>query len=262
MSTLMLIKFLGLLIEPLSQVLLLSIIGFILYWRRRRNLSTLFFAVSALWLYLASSAYVSSALMGQLEADFAPIAATDLPEADAIVLLGGAIRGEVSKDTLADMSGVGDRLIFAVAAYKAGRAPVIVVTGGAQEGFVPESMLIRDILVTMGVPRSAIVTESRNRVTFDNGRYTRETLSSMDVKSVLLVTSAFHMRRSLLVFDMLDIRVTPAPTDFQVLRGAPERGTSDLWDLLPNVKALQRTTWAMHEIAGYLYYLALKSTSG
>ncbi len=117
-------------------------------------------------------------------------------------------------------------------------------------------MLIRDILVTMGVPRSAIVAESRNRVTFDNGRYTRETLSSMDVKSVLLVTSAFHMRRSLLVFNTLDIRVTPAPTDFQVLQGAPS-----LWHFFPNVKALQRTTWAMHEIAGYLYYLALKSTS-
>ena len=252
----MLIKSLGLLIEPLSQVLLLSIIGLILYWRRRRSLSTLFFAVSALWLYLASSAFVADTLMGQLEADFAPIVAADLPEADAIVLLGGAIRGEVSQGTLADMSGVGDRLVFAVAAYKAGRAPVIVVTGGAEEGFVPESMLIRDILVTMGVPRSAIVTESRNRVTFDNDRYTRETLLSMDVKSVLLVTSAFHMRRSLLVFNTLDILVTPAPTDFQILQGTPS-----LWHIFPNVKALQRTTWAMHEIAGYLYYLALKSTS-
>lgn len=250
----MLIKFFGLLIEPLSQVLLLSTIGLVLYWRRRRNLSTFFFTVSGLWLYLASSAFVASGLMAQLEADFAPIAATDLPEADAIVLLGGAIRGEVSKDTLADMSGVGDRLVFAVAAYKAGKAPVIVVTGGAEEGFVPEAILIRDILVTMGVPRSAVVTESRNRVTFDNDQYTRETLSSMDVKSVLLVTSAFHMRRSLLVFGMLDLRVTPAPTDFQVLQGALSP-----WHFFPNVKALQRTTWAMHEIAGYLYYLALKS---
>jgi uncharacterized SAM-binding protein YcdF (DUF218 family) len=250
------IKLVGLLAEPLTQVLLLLLLGLLLSRMKHRRFTTLVFAVSFIWLWLASSSLFANYLMSQLERNYPPIGAQNLPEADAIVLLGGAIRGEVSQDTLADMSGVGDRLIFAVAAYKAGKAPVIVVTGGAEEGFVPEAMLIREILVTMGVPRSAIVTESRNRVTFDNDRYTRETLSSMDMKSVLLVTSAFHMRRSLLVFNTLDIRVTPAPTDFQVLQG-----TRSLWYFLPNVKALQRTTWAMHEIAGYLYYLALKSTS-
>ena len=91
--------------------------------------------------------------MGQLEKDFPPVAAQSLPEADAIVLLGGAIRGEVSSETLADMSGIGDRLVFAVAAFKAGKAPLVLVTGGAREGEVPEAVLIRDILVTMGIPR-------------------------------------------------------------------------------------------------------------
>ena len=255
MSQFVVVKLVGLLVEPLTQVLLLLLLGLLL-WRKQRRIASQIFLVATLWLWLASSSLFANFLMAELERDYPPIAAQKLPEADVIVLLGGAIRGEVSVDTLADMSGVGDRLIFAVAAYKAGRAPVIVVTGGAEEGFVPEAMLIRDILVTMGVPHSAIVTESRNRTTFDNGQYTRETLSSMDAKSVLLVTSAFHMRRSLLVFDMLDIRVTPAATDFQVLQG-----TFSLWHFLPNVKALQRTTWAMHEIAGYLYYLALKSSS-
>jgi uncharacterized SAM-binding protein YcdF (DUF218 family) len=152
------------------------------------------------------------------------------------------------------MSGVGDRLIFAVAAYKAGRAPTIVVTGGAKKGFVPEAKLMRDILVTLGVPQQAIVMEARNRVTFDNTRFTRHTLAAMEAKTVLLVTSAFHMRRSLLVFDALDIEVYPAPTDFQVLKGE-----FSFWHFLPDVKALQRTSWAMHEFAGYLYYSALKT---
>ena len=217
-------------------------------------MASLIFAVATLWLWLASSSLLANYLMTQLERGYPPVAAENLPEADVIVLLGGAIRGEVSADTLADMSGVGDRLIFAVAVYKAGKAPVILVTGGAQEGFVPEARLMRDILVTLGVPQGAIVMEARNRVTLDNTRFTKHTLAAMGAKSVLLVTSAFHMRRSLLVFDALDIDVFPAPTDFQVLKGE-----FSLWHFLPDVKALQRTTWAMHEFAGYLYYRALKS---
>jgi uncharacterized SAM-binding protein YcdF (DUF218 family) len=245
------LKLVGLLAEPLTQVLLLLLLGLLLR-KKQRAIASLIFLVATLWLWLASSSLFANFLMAQLERDYPPIAAQNLPEADVIVLLGGAVRGEVSADTLADMSGVGDRLIFAVAAYKAGRAPAIVVTGGAKEGFVPEAKLMRDILVTLGVPSQAIVMEVRNRVTYDNTRFTRHTLAAMEAKSVLLVTSAFHMRRSLLVFEALDIEVIPAPTDFQVLKGE-----FSLWHFLPNVKALQRTSWAMHEFAGYLYYSTL-----
>lgn len=253
MSQLTVVKLLGLLAEPLTQVLLLLLLALFLVWKDRRRIAVFIFVVSAFWLWLASSSLFANFLMAQLEGGYPPIAAQNLPEAEAIVLLGGAIRGEVSKDTLADMSGVGDRLIFAVAAFKAGRAPAIVVTGGAKEGFVPEAKLMRDILVTLGVPAEAIVMEVRNRVTMDNIRFTRHTLAAMDAKTVLLVTSAFHMRRSLMVFDALDLDVIPAPTDFQIVKGE-----FSWWHILPDVKALQRTTWAMHEFAGYLYYSALK----
>jgi uncharacterized SAM-binding protein YcdF (DUF218 family) len=248
------VKLVGLLAEPLTQVLLLLLLGLLLLRKKHRRIASLFFVVGTLWLWLASSSLFANYLMAQLERDYPPVAAANLPVADAIVLLGGAVRGEVSADTLADLSGVGDRLLFAVAAYKAGRAPVIVATGGANEGFAPEAQLMRDILVTMGVPLEAIVLEPRNRVTLDNTRFTRQTLISMDVKSVLLVTSAFHMRRSILVFDALDIEVTAAPTDFQIVKG-----DISFWHFLPNVKALQHTTWAMHEFVGYLYYRALAS---
>jgi uncharacterized SAM-binding protein YcdF (DUF218 family) len=250
------IKLVGLLAEPLTQVLLLLLFGLLLFRMKHRRFTTLVFAVPFIWLWLASSPLFANYLMSQLERNYPPIGAQNLPQADVIVLLGGAIRGEVSKDTLADMSGVGDRLIFAVAAYNAGKAPAILVTGGAREGFVSEAKLMRDILVTLGVPPDAIIMEDRNRVTFDNIHFTRWTLTAMEAKTVLLVTSSFHMRRSLLVFDAWDIEVFPAPTDFQVVKGE-----FAFWDFLPDVKALQRTTWAMHEIAGYLYYLALKSTS-
>jgi uncharacterized SAM-binding protein YcdF (DUF218 family) len=73
----------------------------------------------------------------------------------------------------------------------------------------------------------------------------------MGVESALLVTSAFHMRRAMLVFEPLALTIYPAPSDYQVLMSD---GGPSLGDFLPNVKALQRTTWAFHEQAGYWYY--------
>jgi uncharacterized SAM-binding protein YcdF (DUF218 family) len=246
-----LVKLLSLFVYPLAQVLLLLFLGLYLSIRGHSRPALVSFSTASLWLWLCSMPYVAGALMSHLETNYPPVAARNLPRADAIVLLGGAIRGKASPETLADMSGVGDRLVFAVAAFNAGKAPVVLVTGGAREGEVPEASLIRDILVTMGIPRDKIVLETRNRVTRDNGRFIPETLAGMGVESVLLVTSAFHMRRAMLVFEPLELTIYPAPSDYQVLM---RDGGPSLADFFPSVKALQRTTWAFHEQVGYWYY--------
>ncbi|MEH6571421.1 MAG: YdcF family protein [Halioglobus sp.] len=253
MLDLSIVKILSVCIYPIVQVLLLLMAGlFFSLWRRFRAGIT-FVCAGTLWLWVCSMPYFATGMMSVLEKDYPPVSAENLPNADAIVLLGGAIRGEVSPDTLADMSGVGDRLVFAVAAFNAGKAPLILVTGGAAEGHTPESVLIRDILVTMGVPQERIVLETRNRVTLDNRRFTSETLKALGADSILLVTSAFHMPRAMLVFETLDIDVYSAPTDFQALNRGESTGVT-IWDYLPSVKALQLTTWFFHERVGYFYY--------
>jgi uncharacterized SAM-binding protein YcdF (DUF218 family) len=246
-----LVKLLSLFVYPLTQVMLLLFLGLYFFLRGSFRPSLLSFCTASIWLWLCSMPYVAGALMSHLEKDYPPVAARHLPRADAIVLLGGAIRGVASPETLADMSGIGDRLVFAVAAFKAGKAPFVLVTGGGKEGDVPESALIRDILVTMGIPLEKIVVETRNRVTRDNGRFTSEQLAGMGVESILLVTSAFHMPRAMLVFEPLDLTIYPAPSDYQVLMSD---GGPSLGDFLPSVKALQRTTWVFHERVGYWYY--------
>lgn len=219
--------------------------------RNRLRMALTFFCLSLFWLWVCSMPFIAGQLMGVLEKGYPPQAAETLPEADVIVLLGGAIRGKVSSETLSDMSGLGDRLIFAVAAYKAGKAPLILVTGGAPEGYDSEAAQIRDILVVMGVARDNIILETRNRVTLDNRRYIPETLRSIGADSILLVTSAFHMRRAMWVFEPLGFSVFPAPSDHQVLLA---RESISPWDFVPSVGALQRSTWAIHETLGYLYY--------
>ena len=66
---------------------------------------------------------------------------------------------------------------------------------------------------------------------------------------ILLVTSAYHMRRALALFERQGLTVVPAPTDYQQLVAKP---AVPGW--LPTVGALHQTTDALHEIVGYWVY--------
>mgnify|MGYP001566882096 FL=1 len=69
----------------------------------------------------------------------------------------------------------------------------------------------------------------------------------MGVRRPLLVTSAFHMRRSVMAFGKAGVAVTPVPSGFQTWIGKPTGWT----DYMPSAATLLRSTIALRE------YLAL-----
>ena len=101
----------------------------------------------------------------------------------------------------------------------------------------------------MGVPRRAIVRESESRTTRDNAAYSSIILRGKGWQRILLVTSAFHMRRARPLFEAQGLDVVPAPTDYQRLVVKPPMPR---W--LPTAQALARTTTALHEHVGYWDY--------
>lgn len=201
------------------------------------------------WLYLCSTAVFADYLMGILEDPYPPKALSVIADADVIVLLGGAIRGDTHMGTLGDLNQQADRLVYAVQLYKAGKAPRLLVTGGAPPGARSEAEIMSDLLQVMGVPASAILQERESRDSHDNAVYTAAMLNRLGMKKILLVTSAFHMRRSEALFAGRGLEVIPAPTDYQ--RGV---GPEVLSPWLPSVSALWRSTYALHEMVGFRVY--------
>ena len=189
--------------------------------------------------------------MGRLEDDYPPKALSALPAADAIVLLGGAIRGDTHMGTLGDMNQQADRLVYAVALYRAGKAPRLLVTGGGEDGVRPEAAIMADLLQVMGVPPHALVLEDKSRTTYQNALNSAVLLNTLGARRILLVTSAFHMPRSVPLFRAQGLEVIPAPTDYQRLV-APEASVLPGW--LPSVSNLWRSTHALHETLGYWVY--------
>ncbi len=244
-----LVKVLSLLVYPLSMSLLLGVVALAfsrLQWTRG-SFYTLLLAFG--WLYLCSTSFFANYLSGTLERGFVPRAMSAIAPADAIVLLGGAMRGDTHMGTLADLNHHADRLVYAVALFKAGKAPVIVLTGGGVDGARTEAEQMRELLEVMGVPAERILLERDSRNTHDNAVYAAQLLQAEGIKRVLLVTSAYHMRRSLALFEAQGVEAIPAPTDFQRLV-APQ--LLPAW--LPTVSNLYQSTDALHEIVGYWVY--------
>lgn len=242
-------KILSLFVYPLSLSLLLCLLALI--FLRFRLMRTSFYSLllGVGWLYLCSTAIFANFLMGTLERDYSPRAMSVIDNADAIVLLGGATDGDTHMGTLADLNEHADRLVHAVALYKAGKAPLIMLSGGGIEGARPEAQQMKDILAVMGVPARHLLLENQSLNTHDNAVNSTRILKSRHINRILLVTSAYHMRRSLALFEAEGLEVVPAPTDFQ--RPVAKQVVPG-W--LPTVGSLQRTTIGLHEIVGYWAY--------
>jgi len=242
-------KMLSLLLYPLNQALLLALIALLamfFHWPRMAFWSLL---LGVAWLYLCSTMFFADYLMGTLEDSYTPKAMSVTPDAEAIVLLGGAIRGDTHMGSLGDLNQQADRLVHALALYKAGKAPRILVSGGGQPGARSEAEIMYELLTLMGVPPHAIMQENASRDTYQNAVYTAVMLEKLGINKILLVTSAFHMRRAEALFKAQGLEVIPAPTDYQRLVGPK---TMPGW--LPAVSDLWQSTYALHEIIGYWVY--------
>ena len=217
--------------------------------RRFLRLATVCLLLAFGWLYLCSTAWFADLLMGQLEDGFRPKALSVIERADAIVVLGGATRGDTHFSSLGDLNQQADRIVHALQLYRAGKAPLILLSGGADRDSRPEAELMQEHLELMGVSPRVLLRERESRDTRENALYSAILLRGKDVRSILLVTSGFHMRRAVPLFEAQGFRVIPAPTDFQRLVGKP---AVPRW--LPTADDLVRTTYAIREFVGYQVY--------
>jgi uncharacterized SAM-binding protein YcdF (DUF218 family)/glycosyltransferase involved in cell wall biosynthesis len=138
----------------------------------------------------------------------APLRDTEpIAHADEIVVFAGGV-GESGKAG----GGTQERVQQAIDIYKAGYANHLILSSGYVYSF-PEAEAMRSVAVQQGVPEAAIALEQSSRDTYQNVSYVDRILRNRGSRSVLLVTSPYHMRRALLVWRKVapDVHVTPAP---------------------------------------------------
>ena len=246
-------KVLPLLVYPLNLAIWLGLFGLVVWLFGRRRLAAFTLLLTLSILIAAASPKVAGLLYRSLEQQYLPIAVDKSSRADAIVLLAGAIGGVLPPRVTSDLSGAADRVLHAARLYRAGKAPLIITSGGdvfPQQHSRPESDLIAELLVEWGVKLTDIIIENQSRNTYENAQLSRQILKDRKIQRVLLVTSALHMPRALAIFKSAGIDVVPSPTDFH----AVDYSQPALLDWIPSVGALQATTSAIKEYLGYHVY--------
>lgn len=240
----MLDKFVIALISPLGSALALGVIALLLSAMRRLRWGWGVAVLAVLWLTAWSLPIVSHALRGALESDFPPVEAASLPNAQAIVVLGGGIRPPGVAGAVPDLGGAADRVWFASRLFHAGKASVIVLSGGSnpQVSATSEARAMRGFAADLGVPAGVMLLEEQSRNTRENARFTAELLPPP--AHILLVTSALHMQRAKALFEASGFTVTPAPTDHEA------RTRFSAVDWLPDAEALDGSARAIKEMLG------------
>lgn len=230
----------------------IAIAGLLLIGLNRRKLGAVAVTAAVFWLWVWSLPIISDMLSASLEGRYLQMSAEDLPPADALVLLGGGVRPGPPNWPYSDLNEGADRIWHAARLYHAGKAPVVIASGGSfawQGERISEAEAMLGILLDLGVPSAAIMLEEQSRSTRENALYIAKLLQGQELEIILLVTSALHMPRALAAFRAVGIKAIPAPTDFEVM---PQPNHPLRW--LPDAGALGNSTRALKEYLGLLVY--------
>ena len=172
---------------------------------------------------------------------------------DAGIVLGGVISYDPTMDKVQFLQ-ASDRLMHAIDLYKKGIIGKIIFVGGSGSLIHPEfqeAVHVKKYLITVGIPDSNIIIESESKNTHENAMNIKPVLDKQFPKgNFMLITSAFHMRRSLGCFKVAGIKVTPYSTDRM---SGPWR-----WDLdfliVPHVSVMESWDVLLHEWLGEIMY--------
>ena len=217
------------------------------------------------WLVIAVPAMpvVSNALLRQLENQAATLTPKAIPQADAVLVLGGGIRPAPIKGLGVEVNEAGDRLLCGVRLWKQGTAPVLI-TSGARVNFqpndpiAPEAVLSQQLAEELGVPTSAVLLNDQARTTAEEAQRINELTAEQGWKQLILVSSAFHMPRALASFRrQSDLKIIPVACDYRLdpqSKDQPFSWQELMIDLIPSSGSLNQTTQVLKEHLGLLVY--------
>jgi len=148
-----------------------------------------------------------------------------------------------------------DRLLQPLPLVYTKNVEKIIFTGGSGSIESPEkkeALFVKKYLRSINFPDSSIIIEYNSKNTYDNAIFTKRSIDSLNSNgNYLLVTSAYHMPRSLAVFKKAGYKnLTPFITN--KLSG-PRRFTFDHL-VIPNSEALFSLNYLLHEWVGYFVY--------
>ncbi|MCL2384600.1 MAG: YdcF family protein [Alphaproteobacteria bacterium] len=252
-------KIFWLIAAPTALAILTGLLGLSLSFRFRRS-GTILMGSAILGLAIGSCTPISALLLRPLEDRF-PKPPPDLPEPTGIIVLGGALNTERSQ-TRGRFYLNDDAARLTAALELARRYPHsrLIFTGGSADllrSTPPEAIGVRAFWLSQGMSEERMTFESNSRNTYENARFSYELLRPKPDDVFLLVTSAWHMPRSVGCFRQAGFTIVPYPVAYRTYGNE-----KDLQFSLPTLEWLSMLDLATREYIGLAaYWLTGKTNS-
>jgi len=195
-----------------------------------KKFKLLFFSLGILF-YLLSIRPISDSLLKPLE----NINTTN-QKADLVVVLSGDDR----------------RLPYGILLAKQNNTPLLFTGGGIKKPTEADfaKKIINEYEKTFNFKLKTYY-EDKALDTVENGKFTLNLIKKDKLsKNIYLVTSAYHMKRSIMIFKHFGFNIIPKPTDFKI-----KHASYTFYDYLPNMGSLENSYTAIHEYFGILSLL-------
>jgi len=242
-------KLIAFVISPFGTGLLAAVVALLCAARGRERWASTLGAMAVGWVWLWATPALSNRMQMQIEAEFPPLPLTAVPSAGAAVVLGGAMSPPTTTQPYANLHAAADRVWHAARLHHAGKAPLLVLSGGTDPKVTPwsEAKAMQLLLRDLGVPDRAMLLEGSSRTTEENAANCALLLKQRGINTILLVTSAKHMARAKAQFEATGLTVVPVAADHTSAVAWREWTT---W--VPDAGALDDSGQVFKEVVGRL----------
>jgi uncharacterized SAM-binding protein YcdF (DUF218 family) len=201
-------------------------------------------------LYLCSNYIIVNNLLKLWEND--PVKIADNSVFDVAIVLTGITDNTRSPQDRIYLNKGAERITTPIILHRKGIIKKILISGGTgSTNAKAEADILSKFLQDNGIPINDIIVENQSRNTRENALFTKKKLSQYpQLKSKLLITSSFHMNRSIACFNKIDIKCTPYPVDFY----SSNSNTTIAKVFIPHAASLNYCTKLIHEVSGYIVY--------
>ena len=206
---------------------------------------------SLILFYIISTPIFSSIVMKQVEGEYTYGKFENQNKADAIVVLSGMMRINEFENDYKIEWGDADRFFKGIELYNFNKSNIIVFTGGKSpynKTKISEGDILKEYAIRFGVKEEDILITKEVLNTSDESYAVKDLIGNK--KTIILVTSAFHMSRAKSLFEKQGHIVIPYKVDFKT----PPKLSWHFIDFIASSQGLRKTEIALREILGRFYY--------
>ena len=250
-------KILWLIVNPFNIFIFITLFTIFLYFINFRRLSLIIYLINFIFIALISFLPIGSYLTYIIEKEFHTN--TKFPDqVDGILILGGATNPLLFKEfDQISLNGSAERLVESVMIIRKFEKAKVIFSGGSgivNRSDLGHSQVAKLFYKKMGVDNNKIFFEDKSRNTHENIIYSKKIAKPKKNENWLLITSAFHMKRALLIAEKNNWKFIPYAVDFKNIK---EFKLTPNLNLLSNLNSFQS---GLHEWLGLVSYYLMGRT--